>query len=161
MELIYGLEPEELGGEGEVVLADKRAALIAVQAWQAQTWGEFIQAADCLLAELMEDWGEQIQWIYGKVPTPNDSFSLGDYAAIDNFGDIITDPRQAAVDALIASPGLWNAFNQAGFELSTGTPGGGIEVISFRNESLIEPLRLATAVIIEKDQDLLNASLVH
>lgn len=160
LEFIYGPEPEELGGDGETfVLAEKKAALVAVQAWQARTWGEFAQAANSSLESLLEGWGDEIEELCGKAPTANDTFSSGAYCGATYFSDIITDPRQAAFDAVTRSPVLRKDFEAAGFEFQSGFPGfPGVEAIYFSDELKAEHLRLA-GVIILRDDTLLHASL--
>lgn len=159
-EFIYGREPEGLGGDGETfVLAERRAALVAAQAWRASTWDEFAQAASYSLERLLEDWGDEIEELCGKKPTASDSFSFSAYWGATYFADIITDPRQAAFDAVIKAPILRKACEDAGFEFQPGFPGfPGVEAIYFYDERTIEPLRLA-GVIIAKDEALLQACL--
>lgn len=160
LEFVYGREPEELGGDGETfVLADKQAALVAEQAWQARTWGEFAQAASTSLEQLLEGWGDEIEGLYGKEPTASDTFSFGDYWGLAYFADIVTDPRQIAFDAVMESAILRKACEEAGFDFQPGFPGfPGIEAINFHDEQKVECLRLA-GVIIAKDEALLLRSL--
>jgi hypothetical protein len=161
--LIYGLEPEILGGDGKTfTLAEKQAALVALKAWQARTWGEFARVASTSLSALIDGWGEEIVELYGRRPTRQDAFSFGEYAGNAYFADVVTDPRQAAFDAVVRNPRLRGAFKAAGFDLQYGFPGfPGVEAISFEDERLIEPLCAATGIIIEKDAELLVACLPH
>jgi hypothetical protein len=162
VKFVYGLEPEILGGDGETfVLADKQAALIAAQAWQARTWGEFVRVANTSLDRFLEDWGDEIEGFCGKTPTASDTFSFGEYWGLTYFADVITDPRQAAYDAVMASPNLRKVCKEAGLDFHPGFPGfAGIEAITFHDEQNVDRLRLA-GVNIAKDDALMLSSLLQ
>lgn len=106
-ELIYGFEPEELGGEGDtLVLAEKRAALTAMRAWEARTWGEFAEVAGRSWDELLKDYGDEIKEDCGCLPSPGERFWYGDYLHLDSLRQLIPDPR----DEAFFSSGITRSF---------------------------------------------------
>lgn len=157
-ELIYGFEPEELGGEGDtLVLAEKRAALTAMRAWEARTWGEFAEVAGRSWDELLKDYGDEIKEDCGCLPSPGERFWYGDYLHLDSLRQLIPDPRDEAFFFIWDYEELSRIFKDAGFAFFPKP--GGPNVVVFADPAQAERVASATGLSIERDDLLLEASL--
>ena len=160
-DLIFGREPEEFGGDGNTfVLAERIAALKAVAAHKARTWAEFTAVAGIPFAEMMEDWGEEIEEYYGVKPTENSSFSLIECWGATYFADVISEPRQVVAFLMMDHPEMRRTFEQTGFKIEWGPPGAGVDSMVFPDRSCLTLLPTDIAVHIQEDETLLRACLL-
>ena len=160
-EFAFGLLPEILGGDGkQLVLVEKQAALTAIRGLQAKTWGEFTEATGRPFDEVMEGWGEEIAEAYGRWPAAEDPFSLRDYWGAWYFADLITDPRQAALETVVQWRDLKQIFEDAGFTFSFGFPGfPGVEAIELTAPGQARRVAEATGLAIAHDEVLVKSCL--
>jgi len=149
--LLYGLLPEESGGDGTLsTLVDETAALHAIRAGECRTWGEYLKLAAKSWAQAQEECGKWLNDLNdGRPPGPETPFSFREiYGATLYQGDAaywisrwIKQPREAALERLTAlGRRVMALVRRAGLEISYGSPMGHIECIDGTSPSSFETL---------------------
>ena len=100
MELLYyGKTPAMLGGEGDYVLVEAKAAEVAVAAHQCNTWGGFAKLVRSPWREFVAEWKEEMTEINGGVlPKSSTLFSYAEIVGAWHVAGLVADPREAAYD---------------------------------------------------------------
>jgi len=167
--LIYAYEPEELGGEGDFVLAEQQSAVAKRRAFRARTWGGYARVAGKPFAVFLDEWGDEVAEAIGRKPRATEPFNYADFVGAWFFADLVEDPRQVAYDEVLRRPTLRDLMRSLGFEFQgSPMPGwAGVECIVFSVESCVETLEgvLSTTkqseiVRIHRNDRLIRESLV-